>query len=256
MRSREARLSKCCGVRGSGSLPVAAEAAAETREEADGEVRPHSATQRTQVAVHEVGIVKCQNVVDTSGGKQAAEMAQARLEAEGNKQGTLIRCIHAKRVGGWGLEIGEKQPVKDSQEAAGLTGTARHKVLHEGIVPQRRAQHWVPAPRCGAVATEHGATTSIKGEGWVTKGEDSWLKGSHGALAIDACPSERRAIDRGLAWCTDKTNRTGAAVYRLGVSRGRRRRRSRSRESAEGLRHHTGRSQDVDVVRVGEHDTP
>ena len=110
MRSREARLSKCCGVRGSGSLPVAAEAAAETREEADGEVHPHSATQRTQVAVHEVGIVKCQNVVDTSGGKQAAEMAQARLEAEGNKQGTLIRCIHAKRVGGWGLRVGEKQP--------------------------------------------------------------------------------------------------------------------------------------------------
>ena len=69
MRSREARLSKCCGVRGSGALPVAAEAAAETREEADGEVRPHSTTQRTQVAVHEVGIVKCQNVVDTSGGK-------------------------------------------------------------------------------------------------------------------------------------------------------------------------------------------
>lgn len=83
MRSREARLSKCCGVRGSGSLPVAAEAAAETRKEADGEVRPHSATQRTQVAVHEVGIVKCQNVVDTSlrgqaGGRNGAGEAGGR----------------------------------------------------------------------------------------------------------------------------------------------------------------------------------
>ena len=256
MRCKAAGPTICRGRRGSGPLPMPTQAAAESREAAYGQVRPLGVAQGAEVAVQHERVMERQEVVNAARGQQAAKVTQAGLQAEGDEQCTLIRRVQAKRVGGRRLGVREKQAVEDGKQAASLGGAALDEVLHKGIVTQRSAQHWVPAPRCGAVATEHGATTSIKGEGWVTKGEDSWLKGSHGALAIDACPSERRAIDRGLAWCTDKTNRTGAAVYRLGVSRGRRRRRSRSRESAEGLRHHTGRSQDVDVVRVGEHDTP
>jgi hypothetical protein len=122
---------------------------------------------------------------------------------------------------------GASPPRFDSPRCGTVTVRPVRRSAPRPAVEARKADAGVRTP-CGGrcrrrstpqgVRTEHGATTSIRGEGWVTKGEDSWLKGSHGALAIDACPSERRAIDRGLAWCTDKTNRTGAAVYRLGVS--------------------------------------
>ena len=167
MCSGEARLVNCRGLRGSGALPVTSEAAAEPCEAADGEVEPLGAAQRAQVTVHEEGVVQRQEVVDTARGEQATKVAQAGLQAEGDEQGTLIRCIHAERVGGRRLRVSEKKAVKDRQEAASLASTALHKILYEGVVAQRCAQHWVPAPSRDAIAPEHGVAACLEGQGWI-----------------------------------------------------------------------------------------
>ena len=128
--------------------------------------------------------------------------------------------------------------------------------MHERVIAQRRAQHRVPTAGRDAIPPEHGPAAILKGEGRVAQGTYRRLEGRHGALASGTALGERRAIDGGLAWGTDKTDRLRAAVDGRRRSQGWRGRRSGGGEGAEGLGHHVGRAQDMDVVRIGEYHPP
>jgi hypothetical protein len=256
VRCKAAGPTICRGRRGSGPLPMPTQAAAESREAAYGQVRPLGVAQGAEVAVQHERVMERQEVVNAARGQQAAKVTQAGLQAEGDEQCTLIRRVQAKRVRGRRLGVREKQAVEDGKQAASLGGAALDEVLHKGIVTQRSAQHWVPAAGRDAITPEHGPAAVLEGEGWVTQGTNRRLEGSHGPRADGAPLGERRAIDGGLAWGTDKTNRSRAAVGGRGRSRRWRRGRSGGREDAEGLRYHARRAKDMDVIRIGKHNPP
>ena len=114
----------------------------------------------------------------------------------------------------------------------------------------------MPTAGRDAVPSEHGPAAILEGEGWVAQGMNRRLEGRHGALARGTALGKRRAIDGGLARGTDKTDRLRAAVDGRRRSQGWRGRRSGGGEGAEGLGHHVGRAQDMDVVRIGEYHPP
>ena len=63
-------------------------------------------------------------MVNAARGQQAAKVAQAGLQAEGDEQRTLIWRVQAERVGRRRLRVGEKQAVEDAEQAASLGGAA------------------------------------------------------------------------------------------------------------------------------------
>ena len=75
-----------------------------------------------------------QEVVNAARGQQAAKVAQAGLQAEGDEQRTLIWRVQAERVGGRRLRVGEKQAVEDAEQAASLGGAAPDEILHERVI--------------------------------------------------------------------------------------------------------------------------
>ena len=67
------------------------QSAAEPREAADGQVRPLGVAQGAEVAVQHERVMERQEVVNEARGQQAAKVAQAGLQAEGDEQRTLFR---------------------------------------------------------------------------------------------------------------------------------------------------------------------
>ena len=146
-------------------------------------MRPLGIAQGAEVArVQHERVMERQEVVNAARGQQAAKVAQAGLQAEGDEQRTLIWRVQAERVGRRRLRGGEKQAVEDGEQAASLGGRAPNEVLHKGVVAQRRVQHWVPAAGRDAITPEHGPTAVLKGEGRVPQGMNRRLEGSHGTL--------------------------------------------------------------------------
>ena len=133
-------------------------------------------------------------VVNAARGQQAAEVAQAGLQAEGDERRTLIRRVQAERVGGRRLRVGEKQAVEDGEQAASLGSAAPNKILHKRVVAQWHAQHRVPTAGRDAITPQHGPAAVLKGEGWVAQGMYRWLEGSHGTLADGTALGERLSL--------------------------------------------------------------
>jgi len=159
------------------------QSAAEPREAADGQVRPLGVAQGAEVAVQHERVMERQEVVNEARGQQAAKVAQAGLQAEGDEQRTLFRRVQAKRVGRRRLGVGEKQAVEDGKQAASLGGAALDEVLHKGVVTQRSAQYWVPAAGCDAITPEHGPAAVLEGEGQRAGSRRARTAGSRAAMA-------------------------------------------------------------------------
>ena len=113
MGSRVAWLAEHRGRRGGGALSVAAEAAAELRKAANGEMQLLRAAERAQVVIHDGLVVARQDVIDASGSDQAAKVAKAGLEAEGEEKASLVGGVHTGGVSGRSVRIGEEEAIEN-----------------------------------------------------------------------------------------------------------------------------------------------
>ena len=92
---------------------MAAEAAAELRKSANGEMQLLRGAKRTQVVIHNGLVVARQDVIDASGSDQAAKVAKAGLEAEGEEKASLVGGVHTGGVGGRSVRIGEEEAIEN-----------------------------------------------------------------------------------------------------------------------------------------------
>lgn len=170
-------------------------------------------------------------------------VAETSPDAETDESITLVRGV---RSGGR-----EEEAVENGDETGGTTSRSGNDRAHISISANWTAKHRVTRGDGGAVATQHGISTSRRGQSRITKSVHTWAENGADSGTGGTIGGKAKAKDGGLARSKGEAKRA-EVNRRLKRSRRRRRGRSSSGSKERGkLSSNLRGTKDMDVVTVG-----